>query len=148
MNLSVAFYVAKGGLLNRLIRWWTGGVESHVELVVGFKKNGDMYCVSASAMDGGVRKKIISPKFGCWELVPVPWVDYDEALSLFDEEDGSGYDYYGIFASQVLPRGFHSKSRWFCSEFVAHCCGLKAPHRYSPHQLRIVLEDINGIRNA
>ncbi|QDD91320.1 hypothetical protein [Pseudomonas oryzihabitans] len=54
---------------------------------------------------------------------------------MLEQEVGAGYDWLGILGSQILPTGFQSRSRWFCSEFCAQALGLEQPHRYSPGQL-------------
>jgi hypothetical protein len=53
MTVKLALYKGRGGIANAVIRWWTGSIYSHCELVV------DGLCYSSSVMDKGVRRKQI-----------------------------------------------------------------------------------------
>lgn len=133
--IYLALYKGKGTLFNRLIRLWTGSKYSHCELVMP-----DGRWLSASAMDGGVRAKRIQLNIEHWDLLPLPWAERHTIEWLYQQHKGMGYDWAGIFFSQLLASGLHSRRRWFCSEFCAAALGLASPHRYSPALLGEVVE--------
>ena len=130
--VRVAFYKGKGTWFDKGIRWWTRSPYSHVELVMG------EVCYSSSPRDGGVRDKIISLG-ASWEVAPVPWLDQGRAVEIYETHRGEGYDFTGIVTRQVFNAPLDKRSRWFCSEFVAHCLGLPNPSKYSPGDLHELL---------
>ena len=63
-------------------------------------------------------------------------------------ECGCAYDWKGLIFSQLLNLGYHSATKWFCSEVVAAAL-QKAdvhltlePQRYSPGDLYKALRDL------
>ncbi|MCC8342808.1 hypothetical protein LNN35_08410 [Pseudomonas stutzeri] len=138
--IYLALYKGRGTLFNRLVRLWTRSKYSHCELVLA-----DGRWLSASAMDGGVRAKHIELNLEHWDLIPLPWADYSQIAHVFRANAGQGYDFFGLFGSQLLPVGLHSRRRWFCSEFCAAALGFPMPQRYSPAQLGEVVQHINTL---
>lgn len=138
--IYLALYKGKGTLFNRLIRLWTRSKYSHCEVVMP-----DGSWLSASAMDGGVRTKHIELNFEHWDLVPLPWASAAPILRLYNMHEGKGYDWAGLFFSQLLASGLHNKRRMFCSEFCAAALGFPNPQRYSPAQLGEVVNRINRL---
>lgn len=138
--IYLALYKGRGTLFNRLVRLWTRSKYSHCELVLA-----DGRWLSASAMDGGVRAKHIELNLEHWDLIPLPWADYRQIARVFRASAGQGYDFFGLFGSQLLPVGLHSRHRWFCSEFCAAALGFPMPQRYSPAQLGEVAHHINTL---
>ena len=138
--IYLALYKGKGTLFNRLIRLWTRSKYSHCEIVM----QGGQW-LSASAMDGGVRLKMIKLNLEHWDLIPLPWASPKLIWDLYECHDGKGYDWAGIFFSQLLASGLHSRSRMFCSEFCAAALGFDNPQRYSPAQLGEVVNRINRL---
>jgi hypothetical protein len=138
--IYLALYKGRGTLFNRLIRLWTRSKYSHCELVLA-----DGRWLSASAMDGGVRAKHIELNLEHWDLIPLRWADYRQIARVFRATAGAGYDFFGLFGSQLLPVGLHSRRRWFCSEFCAAALGFPMPQRYSPAQLAEVAQHINTL---
>lgn len=140
-QIFLALYKGKGQLFNALIRAWTGSIYSHCELVMP-----DGRWLSASAMDGGVRVKRIDYKPEHWELIPVPWANARLIESVFDRHEGGGYDWAGIFLSQLLGSGRHSARRMFCSEFCAVALGFHGiGQRFSPVLLGETVKRINRL---
>lgn len=86
---SLALYKAPGTRLDRLIRWRTGSIYSHVEIVIGSS------WYSSSPRDGGVRRREIVPKPGHWDLVPLD-ADIERVVQLYSRTMGQGYDWLGI----------------------------------------------------
>ncbi len=138
--IYLALYKGRGTLFNRLVRLWTRSKYSHCELVLA-----DGRWLSASAMDGGVRAKRIELNLEHWDLIPLPWADQRQVTRVFLANAGLGYDFFGLFGSQLLPVGLHSRRRWFCSEFCAAALGFPMPQRYSPAQLGEVVQLINTL---
>lgn len=147
----LALYKGKGTLFNRLIRLWTRSKYSHCEIVLSAHNeslvvdDSGAVWLSASAMDGGVRSKEIELNLEHWDLIPVPWADRSRINWVFQKHRGKGYDWLGIFFSQLLASGLHSLRRMFCSEFCAAALGLPNPQRYSPAQLGEVVNHINRL---
>jgi hypothetical protein len=138
--IYLALYKGKGTLFNRLIRLWTGSKYSHCELVM----QGGQW-LSASAMDGGVRLKMIELNLEHWDLIPLPWAKPIPIWDLYERHEGKGYDWLGLFFSQLLASGLHSQRRMFCSEFCAAALGFSSPQRYSPALLGEVVNRINRL---
>lgn len=147
----LALYKGKGTLFNRLIRLWTRSKYSHCEIVLSAHNeslvvdDSGAVWLSASAMDGGVRSKEIELNLEHWDLIPVPWADRARIDWVFQQHRGKGYDWLGIFFSQLLASGLHSRSRMFCSEFCAAALGFANPQLFSPAQLRAVVQRVNAI---
>lgn len=139
--IYLALYKGRGQLFNALIRAWTGSTYSHCELVMP-----DGRWLSASAMDGGVRAKRIAQNPDHWELIPVPWANAKLIERVFDQHKGKGYDWAGIFLSQLLGSGLHSHRRMFCSEFCAVALGFHGiGQRFSPVLLGETVQRINRL---
>jgi hypothetical protein len=138
--IYLALYKGQGTLFNRLIRLWTRSKYSHCELVMP-----DGRWLSASAMDGGVRAKVIELDLAHWDLIPLPWASPTIITTLFNHHKGKGYDWLGIFASQLLPMAIDSERRMFCSEFCAAALGFYEPQRFSPALVAEVAGRINRL---
>lgn len=139
--ITLALYKGKGQLFNALIRTWTGSEFSHCEIVMP-----DGRWLSASAMDGGVRAKRIDYKPEHWHLIPVPWADARTIEAVFEKYEGKGYDWAGIFLSQLLASGLHSERRMFCSEFCAEALGFTDIGQcFNPMLIGRVVERINRL---
>lgn len=139
--IYLAAYKGKGKLFNRLIRLWTRSQYSHCELVMP-----DGRWLSASAMDGGVRDKYIELNLEHWDLFPLPWASATHIDHVFFRHWGKGYDWLGIFLSQIIPAGIDNRERMFCSEFCAAALGLADPQRFSPVLLVNVIARINRLQ--
>tara|TARA_Y100001949_G_scaffold163033_3_gene156588 strand:- start:3454 stop:3963 length:510 start_codon:yes stop_codon:yes gene_type:complete len=141
--IHLALYKGKGTLFNRLIRLWTRSIYSHCELIMP-----DGRWLSASGMDGGVRAKRIELELAHWDLIPVPWADARQILHLFEKHQGKGYDWLGLFGSQLLPLTIDNRRRMFCSEFCAAALGFPLAQRYSPALLGEVVQRVHAITTA
>lgn len=131
---TFAFYIGEGTWRDRLIRWATRDMESHIEYVVGDLSETN-YCISASKRDGNrVRGKTITWKPDHWVFFTVPGDDarvHDRLLA----EMGKPYDALGAVLT-VTPFRRHIEGKWFCSELMAHALELPTPHWYTPGRLR------------
>lgn len=131
--VKIAFYKAPGQIEDRLIRWRTGSIYSHCELVIG------EWWYTSSPRDGGVRRKRIDPEPGHWDWMPLPNVPERDVTDLFSRTHGAGYDWLGVLVGQMFEIKVHKGSRWFCSEWCAAALGLADPWRYSPGSLAALL---------
>ncbi len=137
-NAKLAFYVAKNGnWVDKLIAWYTHSQYSHVELI----HNG--YWYSTSPRDLEVRRKTLRGKEGHWVYKDVE-IDLLFLEDFFFLTKGKKYDWLGIaFSVGILYNlrySFHSKNRYFCSEFVATILKIERPDKYSPEKLYRYLE--------
>ncbi len=137
--LKLAFYKGKGTWIDRIIRWWTQSIYSHVELVCLHKDGLSIGLVSSSPRDGGVRYKVIPKSYfkaDNWTLVDASdRLDMDKLGQFFINHYPAHYDFKGILLSQLMSLNRHSKNKYFCSEFCAEALGFARPHQYSPQDL-------------
>lgn len=141
--VRLAFYKHKGNLFDALIRFWTRGPYSHVELVFS---DGEWF--SASPREKTARFKRITPKSGHWDFVDLPMSAELEALIrqwCRDKALGHKYDWLGIVCTQIMPFGWQDKTRWFCSEVCLAALqwvglyGDKKPHWVHPNGLHKII---------
>jgi len=109
--MRLAFYQAKGGFINRAIRWRTNGPFSHVELVFS-----DGVSFSAHAKEGVRFTSLINWAPGDWFYVAIP-ARYPEAAvrKWCSLQTGKRYGYWEImrFLIPFLPPVAGEK---FCSQ--------------------------------
>jgi hypothetical protein len=132
MTVQLALYKGKGQIGNALIRWWTGSIYSHCELVV------DGWCYSSSIMDKGVRRKQIDLDSGNWELVDLPWAYRSDVLSYFKATDSDTYGWLPLLGSQILNRNQAQEGSQFCSQWCAKALGLPIAASLNPAMLKDV----------
>lgn len=137
---SLAVYKGKGGITNSSIRLWTGSEYSHCEIVV----NG--LCYSSSAMDGGVRSKLIDLDSGHWDLIEIPWADDDSVLDYFNKTDYQTYGWVSLVTSQLFNLGLSGDHSQFCSEWCAAALGIPNESAYNPQTLFEIISFINQVR--
>lgn len=138
MSFRAAFY--KGtrpglyGLYNRVVRLWTRGKYSHVEIVFN-----DGVSASASFLDGGVRFKCIDYDPAKWDFINLPEGLEHNTKGWFVNYDGAAYDYWAVlrFLLGLVPE---SKNKWMCSEAGMAALGFKQTWRFEPNSMYAVLE--------
>ena len=139
--MKLAFYKAKGDWKDKLIRLWTKGPYSHVEII-----DEDGYMYSSSPRDKGVRKKAHEFNPDKWDYVEVE-INPGLLKNFFEETKGEHYDLAGILGF-VIPVKDRT-NRWFCSEWcsnVLKISGHKAmwkqePSKISPNRLYKLLKN-------
>jgi len=130
--MKVALYKGKrggfAGAFDASVRWWTRGAYSHVELIFS-----DGMSASASSRDGGVRFKDIEYHPDRWDIIEIE-ADEEYARAFFEEREGLGYDYFGLFGFVWRP---HSGSAllWFCSEIVMGALKFDDPWQFNPNMV-------------
>ncbi len=107
---------------------WTLSRHSHGELFI------DGVCYSSSAMDKGVRSKVIDIHSGRWDLYPLHGADKEKALAVFKKHKGKHYDWPGIL-SWVIRLVRHHPDRFVCFEIIGEMLGLPKPHRLTARKL-------------
>ena len=135
----LAFYKARGTVIDRVIRRVTQSPYSHVEILIGCDAAPDGVfswpAFSASGRDGGVRTKLVTFDAGAWDFIPAPWAREGRIRMAEATQSGLRYDWLGLFLSQVLNLRRGSSRRWFCSELVAWALDLPTPSALSPGDL-------------
>lgn len=128
MTVKLAMYKGEGTFVNQFIRWWTGSIYSHCELVV------NDVCYSSSLMDGGVRGKVINLGSGNWDLIELPWASGSGVVDYFAATDHQKYGLTSLVVNQLFNRNVLGEAP-FCSEWCAAALGLPNPSTYSPSTL-------------
>lgn len=123
-------------LFDTLVKVLTLGEYSHCEIAI---KSASKYrCYSSSWRDGGVRVKRMSLPEDTWDLIDISHlVTEEEIMRFFEMTKGTEYDIIGLLSP--LIGHFHSRRRWFCSEWCAAAIGFDRPHKLSPVALRRLL---------
>lgn len=124
----IALYIGPGRWPNALIRRWQRSPYSHCEVITSVVA--DQYeCWSASAQDGGVRRKVMTLNPAHWELYLMRRADPDKVRAWFFDHEGDGYDLLGLLGFAWRPwRG--ERSKWWCSEAAAAAMGFREPFRF------------------
>lgn len=132
--MQLAFYRGRGRFVDWLIKYWTQGRFSHVEVVFS-----DGMCYSSSPRDGGVRFKKIDLKDEKWDVLEVDVGDETVVREWCKTQVGKGYDFLGIFGFAILPHrnDVQSNRRWYCSEISAEVLRRVAPKTYHSIPKRI-----------
>lgn len=126
--MKIAFYKGHGRVYDKLVKWWTKGSYSHVEVLFS-----DGYSASASSRDGGIRFKKIKYNPERWDFVEVDCPEQEVQL-WFTLRAGEKYDYIGLLGFLWRPISGRDKL-WFCSEAIAASLGYKDSWRYCPNTL-------------
>ncbi len=117
--MKVAFYKGQGDWTDKLIRFWTGGIYSHCEIII------DDYWYTSSWYDGGVVKRKINPNLEHWDIYEIN-LPYNiktklenEVKSFYENTRGSKYDLTGILLNEIIPLNIQKTNMYYCSEW---CC--------------------------
>lgn len=116
--ITLAFYKGPGKLFDRLIRWVTKSIYSHVAIII----NND--CYEADSWSGRVIKRLWQYNPANWDLFSVPDTDVQSVAEFLSDKVGHRYDYLGVIGF-VFPWQPQVKSWWYCSELAAAAIGLK-----------------------
>ena len=129
MTVQLALRKNDTRVIAKAIQWWTNSIYSHCELVV------DGWCYSSSAMDKGVRGKVIDLDLAKWDLIELPWADPKQIKYYFEQTDGHTYGWLSLIKSQVFNRNLSIEDSQFCSEWCANALGLPNAVSLSPGML-------------
>jgi hypothetical protein len=139
--MKIAFY--KGtrpfpqSLFNQGVRWWTGGIYSHCELVFS-----DNISASSSFIDHGVRFKKIEYD-DCWDFLDLKDFDELSARCWFQIHVYEKYDLLNLLGF-IWRRKDGSSKKWTCSEACASALKIHEPWRYDPNTLYSTLKYCNA----
>ena len=128
MKARIAFYKAKGNIVDKSIRLWTRSKYSHCEIVIGEN------WYSSSPRDNGVRVKQIIDDGETWDFIDIN-ININKLNTTYLKYKGSGYDFLGIILCMIIPLKRDSKNKVTCSEFVAEVLDYSEPEMYSPELL-------------
>jgi hypothetical protein len=140
--MKIAFKKNPETLIEKSICWWTASPYFHVEII--FESG-----ISFSAYPEKNRTAFTKHSFdlSCWDIIDIPTTEEEDGI-IFQwclSEDKCGYDWSGIFLTQIIPLSFQSRTRWFCSEVclaalqqIGKYPNLKAYH-YHPGKLHRLL---------
>jgi len=133
-NVLSAVYVGPGRLSNAFIRRWQRSPASHCEMVTRTTfgdpaAGGNVFeCWSASAMDDGVRCKVMRLNPAHWELYRLPF-KAEPVREWFIAHEDCDYDLFGLLGFVWRPwRG--SRRKFWCSEACAASIGMAEPWRF------------------
>ena len=120
MYIKVAFYKGRGNFLNSIVRWWTGSIYSHAELVL---PDGITWLGISPFLKSKVdarKKLLLNP--GEWDFINIQITEeqLEIILEFLEDTKGCGYDWIGMLLSQFLPCKIKHKKRWYCSEWIAY----------------------------
>lgn len=139
--LTFAFYKAvPGRFADRVIRFASGSIYSHVEFVMaGPNRDGKSFCISASKRDDGmVRAKrfVMNPEH--WDYITVPG-DYAAAKARAISQLGTPYNTLSA-ALSITPWPWRAGGGTHCSWFGGDLAGVPNAHRLTPGELHDILE--------
>ena len=126
-EVRVAFYKGvSDGWTHRIIRWWTGSPYSHAELIL---PDGKTWVSISPFLTSRVAPRIKHKvDDGDWDYLtfelshrdPVRAYQLDQLYKFIDMTQGSKYDWTGMILSQICPFLIKRRSKWYCSEWIAH----------------------------
>ena len=128
MKAKIAFYKAKGDIVDKAIRLWTRSKYSHCEIVIGEN------WYSSSPRDNGVRAKQIVDDHVSWDFIETD-IEINKLNEVYLKYKGSGYDFLGILLCMILPLKRDNNKKVTCSEFCAEALGYSEPEMYSPERI-------------
>ena len=120
MKIKVAFYKGKGNFINTIVRWWTGSVYSHAELILDDDKT---WIGISPFIKSKISKRIetsIDPSKWDFYSIDITEEQHEVILEFFHETKGEGYDWFGMLMSQFLTCKIKHRKRWYCSEWIAY----------------------------
>lgn len=113
--MKAIFWIGKVSLFGSLVRLFKRQGISHCEILFSDGYSG----TSDPTKDGIVLYKAAPINPADWFVIDLPVTPEEEAkVRVFFETDEAGckYDWRGIIFCQVFRWGWHSSTRWFCSE--------------------------------
>jgi hypothetical protein len=112
--MKAIFWIGKVGIAGSLIRLFKRDGISHCAILFS-----DGFAGTAQPNTGIILYKAEPLNTADWLIIDLPCYPEEEArVRAFFETDEAGckYDWVGIFFCQVLRWGWHSSTKWFCSE--------------------------------
>lgn len=119
--ISVAFFKGdKKVFHHRFIRWWTGSIYSHAELLLDKETWVSISPFLYSKVGARIKTHYDESD---WDFIHFSISDIQlHALKDFiSETTGDGYDWIGMLLSQIGPFMVKGRGRWYCSQWVFRC---------------------------
>ncbi len=126
-EIKIAFYKGGERKIHKIIRWWTSSIYSHAELIL---PDGKTWVSISPFLTSRVSKRDVSTvkNLDEWDFLtfnlhwrePVQQYQMKQLHSFIEMTVGKKYDWAGMILSQVTPYLIKHKSRWYCSEWIAH----------------------------
>ena len=136
-------------LSGSLIQWWTKSDYFHIELAIDGK-----WITSQTERGIEIREynpNYFSEHFDYYELetVEITSQQKEKFWNWMRGEENTGYDWVGIYLTQIFKLDWEAKEKWFCSEMVARILQLLyveefidcKPNRLSPNDIYLLLKD-------
>ena len=134
--IRVAFRFGDRRLFARLVCLWRGGDSAHCEVSDAWDAGRVHSCVSASWLDGGVRRKSIYVHPSKWRVYEMQG-EAAQVRQWLAAHDGQRYDVLGLLGF-VVPQIKGWANAWVCSEAVADVLGLPLPRLFDLRTLESV----------
>lgn len=111
----------------RFLRYGDSSTYTHVEIIVG---NVWYTSITPEGIRGRYKEHDYTEENNNdeWEFIPIE-VSYKTAMFIakwYTDRADCGYDWLGIYLSQIFPLGIDDPHRWFCSESVHRVLMLTA----------------------
>jgi hypothetical protein len=137
--IYLASYKAnKNGILGSLSKSMDRAEFTHSEVCRGNPLLSEVECIAASAVDGGVRTKVMRLSAAKWEVLPMPWVTEVELSDWMTENVGAQHD--GGSAWRAVAPWMHREhaERWSNAEAAADIAGFEQPWRLTSQSLHVL----------
>lgn len=125
--VTLAFYKNDPGVLHKIIRWWTGSIYSHAELIL---PDGITWVSISPLLNSRVtlRVKPTQPDQNNWDYVRLYFSprekvrDYQikQLYKFVEQTQMAKYDWIGMLLSQALPFLIKRRGQWYCSQWIAY----------------------------
>lgn len=125
-------------IFDKLIGWWENGAYAHVEAILSYDAQTQLYTVVSSVPGTGIRQTQMVLPTDTWDIIESPG-DETPVEAWFKPRLGSDYDWLGILGFIFRPIKGEPTKRWFCSESVAESLGIAEAWRFDPNALYDVL---------
>ena len=124
-------------LMIKAVQLWTRSKYFHTEIIIGDRR------ITSHTEHGVIVTKNLNNEYSHAHAdIKKTLVDTDKinyAIKFAERQVGKGYDWKGIFFSQVIPMDIDNKDKWFCNEIsgqvlkMAGAVGIeKDPNEYNP----------------
>lgn len=134
-------------VVSKLIQWWTKSDYFHIEVIK------DDFWISSSVKTGTTKVKLenLRENYDYYDLEVPDLTEEQKKIfwQFIEDQKNTGYDWTGIFLSQIFFFDIESKNKWFCSEIATKILQLLyvykvldiKENRVSPARLYNILKE-------